>query len=104
MPEEKAENTASGDVAEVVEKKSKFSIVWLIPIIALLLGGWLLIKSFMEAGIPITLTFKTASGLEAGKTKIEINDVKVGLVDTIEVSDDIKYVVLTATMDRNSED
>ena len=93
----------ASDMAEVVEKSSKVSIVWIFPIAAALLGAWLLYRSIAEAGIPITLTFETASGLEAGKTMIKFKDVQIGLVDTIEVSEDMQHVVLNATVDRTAE-
>ncbi len=96
-------NIDPSDMAEVVEKPSKVSIVWIFPIAAALLGVWLLYRSITEAGIPITLTFETASGLEAGKTMIKFKDVQIGLVDTIEVSEDMQHVVLNATVDRTAQ-
>src|SRR5260221_8931716 len=39
-------------------------------------------------GPEITITFKTAEGLEAGKTKVKYKDVEVGLVETVELSKD----------------
>ena len=92
----------TADVAEVVEKSSKVSIVWIFPIAAALLGAWLLYRSITEAGVPITLTFETASGLEAGKTMIKFKEVQIGLVDTIEVSEDMQNVVLNATIERKA--
>ena len=49
----------TADVAEVVEKSSKVSIVWIFPIAAALLGAWLLYRSITEAGVPITLSFES---------------------------------------------
>ena len=54
----------------VVTTRSGVSIVWLIPLIAALIGGWLAWKAFSEQGPTITISFKSAEGLEAGKTKI----------------------------------
>jgi len=50
--------------AEVRTKKS-FSIVWLVPLVALAIGGWLVYKAVSEKGPLITIHFKTAEGLEA---------------------------------------
>ena len=44
-------------------------LVWLIPIIAALIGGWLAVKSIMDKGPTVTIAFATAEGLETGKTK-----------------------------------
>src|SRR5256885_3913140 len=72
------------------------SIVWAIPIVAALAGGWLAFKAISEQGPTITITFKTAEGLEAGKTKIKYKNVDVGEVKQIALSRDASEVVVTA--------
>ena len=54
-----------------IQPRSKFSIVWLVPIVAILIGAWIGYKAWSEMGPMISITFKTADGLEAGKTKIK---------------------------------
>ena len=58
--------------------KRRISIVWLVPLIALAIGGWLVYKALSEKGPTVAITFKSAEGLEAGKTKIKYKDVEVG--------------------------
>src|SRR2546428_11932479 len=72
------------------------SIVWAIPIVAALAGGWLAFKAISEQGPTITITFKTAEGLEAGKTKIKYKNVDVGEVKQIALSRDASEGVGTA--------
>jgi paraquat-inducible protein B len=88
-----------------VERKSKRSlqIVWLIPLVAALIGGWLAVKSIMDAGPTITLTFKNAEGLEAGKTHIKFKDVDIGSIETIALSEDLSQVVVTAKLIKSTE-
>jgi len=43
-------------MVEVVEREG-ISAVWLVPIIALLFGGWLLYKAISDRGIFITVQF-----------------------------------------------
>ncbi|EIN02444.1 hypothetical protein WQE_03892, partial [Paraburkholderia hospita] len=50
-------------------------IVWLVPLIAILIGGWLAVKAVMEQGPTVTIGFETGEGLEAGKTKIKFKNV-----------------------------
>ena len=69
---------AGDEVSEVVVKKSRFSLVWVVPIVVVVLGGLLLFRTLRDAGIPVTITFETADGLEAGKTKIKYKDVEGG--------------------------
>ena len=69
----------------VAVPKRRFTpqLIWIIPIVAVLVGGWLAAKAILERGPVITITFKTAEGLEAGKTKIKYKDVEIGVVKTI---------------------
>src|SRR5256712_7710914 len=71
------------------------SIVWAIPIVAALAGGGLAFKAISEQGPTITITFKTAEGLEAGKTKIKYKNVGVGEVKRIALSRGASRVVVT---------
>jgi paraquat-inducible protein B len=88
----------------IVDEEAKgFPVVWLLPLVALLVGGWLFYKTMSEKGPEIRISFETAEGIEAGKTQIKFRDVTVGKVDSVEVSDDLKTVVLTATMDAGTE-
>jgi paraquat-inducible protein B len=66
--------------APKVSKQSGPSIVWLIPLVTLLVGGWLIIKTASEQGPEVTIAFKTAEGIEAGKTKIKYKNVEIGVV------------------------
>jgi paraquat-inducible protein B len=73
-------------------------VVWLIPLVALLIGGWLAVRAIMEKGPTITVTFASAEGLEAGKTKLKYKDVDVGQVTAITVSRNLDRVVVTAEL------
>jgi paraquat-inducible protein B len=77
-------------------------LIWIIPIVAVLAGGWLAVKTILERGPTITISFKTGEGLEAGKTKIKYRDVDIGLVKEIALSDDRKRVVATAELDKHA--
>ncbi len=89
--------------AIVDEEVKGFPVVWLLPLVALLAGGWLFYKTMSEKGPEITISFQTAEGIEAGKTQIKFRDVTVGQVDDVDISDDLKTVVLTATMEAGTE-
>jgi paraquat-inducible protein B len=92
-------NPSSTPEAIVKTKKSfSFSLVWLVPVVAALIGGWLVYKALSEKGPTITITFQTAEGLEAGKTKIKYKDVEVGQVESIELSKDLSHVIVTAEL------
>jgi paraquat-inducible protein B len=84
----------------VAEPKKRHSIqlVWLIPIIAALVGGVLAVKTYLQKGPTITITFKTGEGLEAGKTKIKFRDVEVGVVTDIAIARELNHVIATAEL------
>ena len=87
----------------IVKVKKQFSIVWVVPLVALLIGGWLAYKAISEKGPTITITFKTAEGLEAGKTKIKYKDVEVGQVESIDLSEGGSHVIVTAELNKGAE-
>ncbi|WP_158516047.1 intermembrane transport protein PqiB [Syntrophotalea acetylenivorans] len=86
-----------------VRTKQGFSIVWLIPLIALAIGGWLAFKAITEHGPLISIHFTTAEGLEAGKTKIKYKDVVIGEVEEIKLSEKLDGVIVLARMDKDTK-
>jgi len=86
-----------------VQTKRSFSIIWVVPIIALLIGGWLTFKAMSEKGPEITISFETADGLVADKTMVKFKDVEIGKVTKIDLSDDISGVVATIEMAKESK-
>ena len=88
---------------ELRKKKRRISIVWLVPLVALAIGGWLVYKAFSEKGPTITISFDSAAGLEAGKTKIKYKDVELGQVVSIDLDDDLSQVIVKAEMVKQAE-
>jgi paraquat-inducible protein B len=84
-----------------IQRSRRFSIIWLIPIVAALIGVWLAVKSIRETGPTITISFKSAEGLVPGKTEIRYKDVTVGKVQRIRLSRDLSQVLVTADMNRD---
>lgn len=85
-------------------KRRQISLVWIIPIVALLVGAYLVFHALRTNGPTIDIEFKTAEGLEAGKTKIKYKNVDIGTVQTITLGKDRKGVIVTAQMTRNATD
>jgi len=87
----------------VVQRKKQISIVWLVPIVAILIGGWLAYKGLTEKGPIVTISFESAEGLEAGKTKLKYKDVDVGQIQTIRFDTDLSRVLVTAELVKEAE-
>lgn len=87
---------------QVVEKAG-LSIVWLIPLVTLLVGGWLIASTLLDQAPTATLTFKTAAGIQAGKTAVKYKSVEIGIVDEIQFAEDFGHVELTVTFREGME-
>lgn len=87
----------------VQARKRQLSLIWLIPVVAALIGGWLIYKTLSEKGPEVVIIFKTAEGLEAGKTKIKLKDVEVGQVTEISLTEDISQVSVKAQFVKGAE-
>ena len=64
-------------------EQAKPSRIWLIPFLAVLIGGWMVYHDWKNQGPLITVEFKTASGIEVGTTKIKSLDVDIGQVTKV---------------------
>lgn len=89
--------------AVVDAEKKGFPVVWLLPLVAVLVGGWLIFKTISERGPEIVISFKTADGIEAGKTKIKYRDVTIGTVDNVTFTEDLSDVLVTTTMEAGAD-
>ena len=85
------------------KRRSSPQLIWLVPIVAVLIGGWLAVKTILEKGPTVTITFKTAEGLEAGKTKVKYKNVDVGEVRTIALSEDHSEIIATVEFEKQAE-
>ena len=86
-----------------VAVRSGPSLVWLIPLIALAIGGWLAYKAYSEKGPTIHIEFKTAAGLAVGKTEVKFKDVAIGKVTGIDVTQDLARVRVAADLVAGAE-
>lgn len=93
---------ASPPLAEAQSSKRRFSLIWLIPIVAAIAGAFLIYRTFSERGPSITIVLEAASGIEPGKTPIKYRDVQLGVVEHVTLSDSFKQVVVTARMEKSA--
>ena len=104
MTDKAAGKMPDDDIPEaVVKPRSGISIVWIIPIVAALIGAWVAYKSYSEIGPTIFITFENAEGLVAGKTKVKFKDVEVGLVKAVDIEKDLKHVLVTVEMHKDAK-
>ena len=84
---------------------SNWSAIWVLPLIALLIGGWLGWRAYNEAGIEIQVTFETGEGLQAGKTEVIYKGMPIGKLTALELdnTEDQSRVRATVEMDKRVE-
>lgn len=78
------------------------SLVWLIPLLTVLIGGWLIYRTIAEKGPLVTVTFRTAEGLEIGKTRVKYKSLDIGVVEQIQFSEDFTRVEVRARLDKDA--
>lgn len=83
--------------------KRNLAWVWLIPILSALIGLSLVYHAWSQKGPMITISFKSASGLEVGKTQIKYRDVVVGMVKDIRLSDQRDSVIVEAELSKDAQ-
>src|SRR5262250_1818672 len=87
----------------VRKRRSAPQLVWLIPIVAALVGGWIVVKGILDKGPTITISFKTAEGLEAGKTKVKFKSLDVGEVKSLTFDKERQGVLATVELVKQAE-
>jgi paraquat-inducible protein B len=78
------------------------SLVWLVPIVALVVAASLFVRTVILVGPTIDIEFATADGIEPGKTDVRYKEVVVGKVRTVSLRGDRKRVIVTVRLDRSA--
>jgi paraquat-inducible protein B len=83
-------------------RRRRISVVWAIPVLAAVVAIGVAVQRILSEGPTITIVFKTAEGLEAGKTYVKYKDVNIGQVSAVKLSKDYSRVEVTAKMSRSA--
>jgi paraquat-inducible protein B len=86
----------------LIRKRRSISPIWILPLVALCIGGWLLYTTIRDAGVEITVHFQDATGITPGKTKVIVKGIPVGTVKRLEVDEGMQGVNLVITMERQT--
>ncbi|MCW8275750.1 MCE family protein [Pseudomonas sp. PCH199] len=84
---------------------SNWSAIWVLPLIALVIGGWLGWRAYTETGIEIQVRFESGEGIQANKTEVVYKGMSVGKVKTLKLDDEgsSKGVIATVEMNKDVE-
>lgn len=84
-------------------RRSRFNLVWLIPIVAIAIGGWLAYRTLAQRGPLVTITFQTADGITAGQTQVRHKAVTLGTVESVRLAKDMSHVDISVRMTDEAE-
>jgi paraquat-inducible protein B len=86
----------------VKARKARISLVWLVPIVAGIIGLSMVIHDFLNVGPKVVVSFLTAEGLEAKKTQVKYKNVVIGTVTDIALSDDRTHILATIELNQSA--
>jgi paraquat-inducible protein B len=103
MTDENKPNVGDGLPEPVVRRRRvNASLIWLVPVVAALVGLSLVINAWMQQGPTISISFQTAEGLDPGKTVVKYKDVVIGRVTTIRLSPDHHRVIVKVDLEKSA--
>jgi paraquat-inducible protein B len=88
--------------APTVSRAKAFPIVWVVPLIAIVIGGWMGFRALHDRGSEITIAFAGGAGVEAGKTALEYKGVAAGIVEAVELTPGLGGVSVRLRLHRNA--
>ncbi len=101
-PSNQEPNDAEAIEADV-KQVHKISKVWFIPIIAVLIGSWMVIQTRANLGPLITIYFETAEGIDINKTKIKLRDITIGKVVDLQLNEEFDGIIITGRLEKNTD-
>ncbi|TBL27594.1 MCE family protein, partial [Klebsiella oxytoca] len=87
-----------------INKLKSWSPVWIIPLVTLSIGAWILYYHFSHQGPEVTLITYNADDIEAGKTKIKSRSVDIGLVESVTLDSNFSRVIIKARLDNEMKE
>lgn len=77
-------------------------LVWIVPLVALAVGGWMIAQEFNNRGPEITIEFRDGNGVEARKTALDFQGVAVGLVTAVTLNEQLDRVLVRLRLHRDA--
>jgi paraquat-inducible protein B len=86
--------------ARLRRRRPWLQLMWVVPLVALGVAGWLVYERLQQYGPEITIQFRDGGGLRVGQTPVKYRGVQVGLVTGMTLSEDREHVVARVRLDR----
>lgn len=86
-----------------VKPLSHWSAIWVLPLIALFIAGWLAWQGYNQRGVKVEVLFESGEGIEVGKTAVVYKGMSVGTVRDLRLDEDRARQVVVATLEMNRD-
>jgi paraquat-inducible protein B len=83
------------------QNRLRMSLVWIVPVVAVIIGAVLVVRTLLQAGPEITIEFRSAEGIEPGRTEVRFKEVVVGRVKRVRLGSDRQKVQVTVGLDKS---
>ena len=93
----------SGLPSAATRRSRRVSIIWVIPLVAVVIGGWLAWDTLSKQGPTIEISFESGEGLQAGQSQLKFKDIVFGTVQSLTLSPDHTHVLVTVATTRQAE-
>lgn len=83
-------------------RRRRIPLIWLVPIVTALIGGWLAWDTYSKRGPTIVIQFESGDGLQAGQSQLKYRDITMGTVKSLAVTEDLSRVNVTVETTREA--
>ena len=84
-------------------RSRRISIIWIVPLVAVAIGGWLAWDTLSKEGPRIKVSFESGEGLQPGQSQLKYKDIVFGTVKSLELAPDKTHVIVTIATTRQAE-
>ena len=88
--------------AIVRRQRLRLSLVWLVPIAAVVIGIVLTARTLLQTGPEITIEFRTAEGIQPGRTEVRYKEVVIGRVTDVALKRNREAVIVSVELDKSA--
>src|ERR1700733_11034532 len=86
-----------------IKRQSRISMVWVVTLVAAIVGGWIVFKYVRQLGPVISIQFNDGNDVEANQTTLRYRGVHVGDVLSVQLTKDAQHVEVQARLDKSAE-
>ena len=86
------------------QNRLRLSLVWIVPIVALVIGAVLVVRSVLQVGPEIEIELRSAEGLEPGRTEVRFKEVVIGRVKRVKLGPDRQKVLVSVGLVKSMEE